>query len=371
MSPPIYFRNLDSLRTVACFTVVFSHCLCVDYASFLGNGFLRHVFDLLVAGFWGVKLFFVLSGFLITYLLQQEITQSHQINLRNFYIRRIFRTFPLFYLSLFIGFIVYPYLCRQAGIESHLGYNPIYHLFFLGNFDKIAMRLAGLWHQQTLLINISWSVAIEEQFYIFLPLILYYSALRKYFTHIIGVFFFLSVIFKLSNHNEDVQMYHTWANIFYLSLGCLLATFSQNPRFISFFVSLNRFQIALIYIVGLTCLLYTPLFYPHIKIWHELVNSLFFCFVIAEQNFGTHSPLKYGDLSLLSRLGKYTYSAYLLHPIAKGIGTTTQKLLHIAQLNTFQSFYFTLAILGLTILFSYLSYHYFELPFLRLKKRFA
>ena len=90
----------------------------------------------------GVTLFFVLSGFLITYLLLQEKKQTQTIQIKNFYIRRILRIWPLYYLAVFLSFFVLPFFIGLAG-HADVQESPSFwkelcvFLFFIPNLHKV------------------------------------------------------------------------------------------------------------------------------------------------------------------------------------------------------------------------------------------
>jgi peptidoglycan/LPS O-acetylase OafA/YrhL len=111
MKQKLHFENLDSLRFFAAIAVVLFHCsnwfklnnsttsqLIKKIISFNGLG-----------GNYGVVFFFILSGFLITYLLFIE-NEKKGIHLLKFYLRRFFRIWPLYYFTIFIGFLVFPFV---------------------------------------------------------------------------------------------------------------------------------------------------------------------------------------------------------------------------------------------------------------------
>ena len=115
--PKVYFNNLDALRFLAFLSVFVSHV-----ALFLGYESNNHSFNFikkvfLVHGDLGVNFFFVLSGFLITFLLLTEKDNSKNISLPHFYLRRILRIWPLYFLTLFLGFfVIYP-IALKSGIN--------------------------------------------------------------------------------------------------------------------------------------------------------------------------------------------------------------------------------------------------------------
>src|SRR5205085_6931243 len=104
----VYFANLDALRFFAASAVLFSHIESRKPEYSLPNSFLRQTY--INIGSFSVTLFFVLSGFLITYLLLLEKETSKSINIKNFYARRILRIWPLYYLLVLTGLLVVPYV---------------------------------------------------------------------------------------------------------------------------------------------------------------------------------------------------------------------------------------------------------------------
>lgn len=90
----VYFKGLNGLRIIAALLVFFSHVEYVKQLIGLDNHFAIHIFK--VAGGSGVDLFFCISGFLITFLLIAEKERMNSIVLKDFYIRRILRIWPLY-----------------------------------------------------------------------------------------------------------------------------------------------------------------------------------------------------------------------------------------------------------------------------------
>jgi peptidoglycan/LPS O-acetylase OafA/YrhL len=134
----IYFKNLDSIRFFAALMVFLQHGISNSY-QYLGleNTVLGRILDVISAGDTGVSIFFVLSGFLITYLLISEHELNQKVDVKKFYIRRFLRIWPLFYAVIFFSFVVYPGSKALLGVNTPLDSNFIYHIFFLSNFDVI------------------------------------------------------------------------------------------------------------------------------------------------------------------------------------------------------------------------------------------
>jgi len=157
--------NLDDLRFFAFFLVYLQHgfgaALRIDENQ---KGALRLVRNaVFVSGWVGVSFFFVLSGFLITYLILYEIKLKGNLNVLAFYTRRVLRIWPLYYLVILFDFVGYPLLKSLFGFSSHIeAGNLLYYLSFLGNFDVIRLVHGDVHGPMS--SNITWSVAIEEQF---------------------------------------------------------------------------------------------------------------------------------------------------------------------------------------------------------------
>ena len=366
----IFFPNLDGLRFIAFFAVFFHHSLIVScFNSDHSSSFYQFVFAQKMNGALGVNLFFVLSGFLITYLLLSEKNRYNTINIPNFYMRRLLRIWPLYFSMVLAGFVLFPLIKKMAGgipDETHVAG---YYMFFVSNFQMIQKGFAD-----SSILNVLWSVGVEEQFYIAWPLILFVIPQR----HLLNAFAVLLtgvLIFRFFNAaNIQVIYYHTFSVIGDMVIGGITAWLAfSNKRFIAILASLSKKSILAIYILGGLLILFNYKIFTSssLVIFERLVYAIFFAFVIAEQNFATHSFYKMSNNKFLQRWGNYTYGLYCLHTIGLLIAhILSEKLLKIQSgwLIMFIDFTFGL---GLSMGMAYISYHYFEAPFLKLKSRFA
>jgi len=160
MEKQLYFNKLDSLRFIAFFLVIWQHAFSNSFNNISDNRIIQTIIDkLTITGGIGVHVFFVISGFLITYLMLQEEKENGKINIGYFYIRRFFRIWPLYYLIMILGIFILPKAFNTFVFNADIFKN----LFFLNNFDKSGIEISN--------IGIAWSVAIEEQFYLFWPII--------------------------------------------------------------------------------------------------------------------------------------------------------------------------------------------------------
>src|SRR2546422_562187 len=159
-SKRVYFPNLDGWRFIAFFAVFYHHSFYTPFPEISESPAYKLLKSTTVNGELGVDFFFVLSGFLIIYLLIAEKQATGKINAKKFYIRRILRIFPLYYLCLFFGFIVTPALKAVLGLVSSETANLTNYLVFLANFDIVGQQILP----DSGVLGILWSVSIEEQF---------------------------------------------------------------------------------------------------------------------------------------------------------------------------------------------------------------
>ena len=156
---PNRIASLDGLRAVSIALVLFSHLVGTDYfplpvevGRFFGLGEL------------GVRVFFVISGFLITNLLLQEMGKTGRIHLGKFYFRRTFRIFPPYYALILILIIL--------SIPGWIGLTSLDALTAL-------TYTANYYNERSWNIGHTWSLAVEEQFYLLWPAVLLLAGKRK------------------------------------------------------------------------------------------------------------------------------------------------------------------------------------------------
>lgn len=374
--PRIFFPNLDSLRFLAFLLVFFQHGLYNAFKSFEGESYLlnRLIKSFFMEGGTGVQIFFVLSGFLITYLLLNELKTAGSIDLKKFYLRRTLRIWPLYYATVIFAFIVYPYLKSFIGIDSGLCSRPWYYFTFLANFDSIhiSQTCPG---QSAMTQGIVWSVSIEEQFYIFWPLLFRFLPSSKHWLIFPSVIV-ASIAFRIYNADAagKVLYFHTFAVMGDLAIGGLFAYLAMyNQKFLSRVKELPRKTIAFIYLFIFACYFFQHLIFvfPGAKIFDRLIFDFFWAFIIMEQCFAKNTLYPLSRNRHFSNLGKISYGLYMLHPVGILI---TDIILRVLKIDN--SGFIILLIVGfvnlaLSILIAKLSYKWLEAPFLRLKDRFA
>jgi len=387
-APPkakIFFANLDGLRFISFFAVFVYHCQghLIPYIKDT-NPTVYAVSDFLFKnGNLGVNFFFVLSGFLITYLLIKERELTSKIHIGNFYVRRILRIWPLYYFCVILGFVIFPVINSFLGSYTEETANPWYYAFFAANFDMLEVwRNPNRVMPEAITLSVLWSVAVEEQFYLTWPLILAAIPFRGY-KFVFPAIMLFSLIFRsfymgcpdYGNATDyAVRDYHTFSVIGDMALGGLFAYLcSYESKFKYFVTNMNKGFIAFIYIgaIGLS-LFKTELFSCGIPvIFERLFIGFFFGMIILEQNYARHSFFKLGRFKTMSKLGIYTYGLYCLHLIGIYIAIKFTGLFGLDLQNVWALLFLIIMALIASIIISLASYHFFEKWFLKLKDKFA
>lgn len=171
-SKKVYFPNLDGLRFYAFLAVFFAHSFWTESDYISQNRGFALMKDIAYKGVSGVNFFFVLSGFLITYLLLAEKANTGRIAIGAFYMRRILRIWPLYYFVVLVGFVIIPFVQGKLGQATSERGNILYYLAFIGNFDV---------KPTSAVLGILWSIAVEEQFYLVWPIVFRLVPSRYYY----------------------------------------------------------------------------------------------------------------------------------------------------------------------------------------------
>jgi len=376
----IFFPNLDGMRFIAFFVVFINHAVgCLDFRN--SNTYYSFIRDrFLLGGDLGVNLFFVLSGFLITFLLLKEKELYGHINIPNFYMRRVLRIWPVYFFVVFLCLLVFPHFAAAVPSSFPLDFstsrlNPWLYVSFLGNFDYLRHGISNV------LIGVLWSVSVEEQFYLFWPLIVAFIP-KKYllpvFISIIGG----SVAFRFfcsMGGNSMILKYHSFSSVSDLATGAVLAWLCTRQSFTEKIKRMPRRVIVIPYLLFFAIVPFRAfiwkfgLYYVHVASILPVIISALFAFFILEQNYAERSFYKLGRFRFISSLGRYTYGMYCYHMLVFFVVlycfyTAGADILHPGK-NLFIAE--VIVSLACTILFSRFSYRYIESGFLKLKKRFA
>jgi peptidoglycan/LPS O-acetylase OafA/YrhL len=346
------YPSLNGLRAVSILLILIHH---LSYQ----NGILEDVLKitwlqpislLLQDGQFGVNVFFVISGFLITYVMSQEEQINGKMGVKNFYFRRMLRIFPAYYFLLFVYFILQLFQVIHLENESW-----ITALTYTKSFN---------W-QLDWYTSHAWSLSIEEQFYIFWPLVFIIGpTFRKY----IG-FFLLGTVpllrvylyFHPSDYLDDLTIF---LRVDALATGCMIALYKE--ELIRFFTPYWKIG----FYFSLCIVFFIRFFdFPIIK---EKIDISFLTIPFGF-NRGTFANLAIGFILLYSVFGpKKSWFRFLNSRVINLIGILSyslylwQQIFIMESTNWIQQFPQNLVfIFGMTLF----SYYLIEKPFLKIKAR--
>ncbi len=369
-----YYPSLDGLRFFA-FFVVFLHHFYFNQSS--SNSIINYFLVIINKNGWiGVDLFFVLSGFLITTLLLKERERYGKFSLKNFWIRRALRIWPLYYLGLLVGFIILPYLYTRFFNMDLSGPLHQYHfstqlplyLLFLGNWSVVLNNYSPFPNIAHL-----WTISLEEQFYFFWPLLLFFIKGFKS-TLIVGSIFLIIPLlvrtYLVSYNIAHPGIYaNTFARIDILVLGGILALiYFYRPLIIEKLKIICKTPFLIFSLVAFFIFLHRiSVFHPSIPrnvIFGYSIIGLFMVYLVI---FALQTNTKFSKVLSFTPfvyLGKISYGLYVWHALGIDLSHRYFKFLPLNQI-------LPIAALTLTIILGYISYNFYEAYFLRLKSKFT
>lgn len=361
---PMHFPNITSLRFFAAFLVIFSHIEQFKGKFHLPNLHKHPIINQI--GSAGVFLFFTLSGFLITFLLLEEETTTGKISLKKFYMRRILRIWPLYLFIILVGFFVLPHFSWfyvpgwSDALETNFWQKFSLFIFFFSN-------VALFTYPPVSSISQSWSVSSEEQFYLFWPILV--KNKKNIIKTLFAFFFFiiaLKLFLKFGSRFYPIELkffskYLKYFPIESMTWGGILAAIYRQKHSLYLIFTHRRVEI-LSLVLSVLVVIFLG-YFP--DVFRPLIASIPFGILIA--NLATvKKPILKLENKFLIYLGKISYGLYMYHPLI--IPPVIYWGLQIG--NTSSIFLFLITFL-LTIGISALSYHFLELPFLKIKSKFT
>jgi len=337
-----YRPEIDGLRAIAVFSVIFYHAQLTlfDYKIFEG-------------GFIGVDIFFVISGYLISKLILKELEATGKFSFRYFYERRARRILPALILVIMVSLpLGWVYLLPGSFIEFIK--SILYSLGFTSNFY---FHFSGLQYgtEDGLLKPLlhTWSLSVEEQFYIFFPIILIviYNFFRKYLLTLILLGFVSSLLIAewSSRNYPSASFYFLHTRIWELIAGSLLAYFEISGKRLT-----NSYRLNFILpFIGILLIGYSVIFFND-RIFHPsfytVLPVLGACLIIWFSN-KDEIITKILSTKIFVGIGLISYSMYLWHyPI---FAFARMKSNAVSQYDKFEW-------IILTILLSIISYFFIE-----------
>lgn len=348
-----YISKIDGCRAIAVAAVLFSH--------YLPEGYITHD---LPFGRWGVQLFFVISGYLITKILlnsklKLESNTGKRTLLKVFYIRRILRIFPAYYLLL-LGYLVFSVSFTQETFWSSIFYVfNIYEAVEPGNYEFLGHL---------------WTLCIEEQFYLVWPWLMIFLPNKK----IVYVTFLLLLLAPISRYilSEMNVPFNSIRNLPTSQLdslcgGALLAQFQLglHPMFEKYW----RKALSFTFITGLilTVIPFIADMQSSLEVVFSLTGPALVSMVVIDQVSLNRFPriTAFLDFSPLRYLGKISYGIYLYQFISL---FALYKLISLFEHPDWLSndLGFAAIWMMLTFVTAFMSWFFYEKPILGVKRFF-
>lgn len=298
-----YLIQLDGLRFIAVALVLWDHWMPEPHQLPFGK--------------LGVNLFFVLSGFLITRILLSSKDKTHDQEgglgryLKKFYIRRTLRIFPIYYLSLIVL-----WLFHDPSVRGKVAWQFLYA-------SNIYIVVKKTWLGVT---DHFWSLAVEEQFYIFFPLLIFFIPRRfvvPFFGILIGLSVLLRAYFQWSGQPWYVSYVTMPAALDAFGFGALMA-YAQLYKPMTFrklftnrlylWLSLGALSIMFLLSIQDTKAGISQDTNVYINVWERFFASIFFMFLIGGGIVGYKGWFRWLLENPVSNyLGKISYGLYVYH----------------------------------------------------------
>lgn len=362
-TPNIYFRHLDGLRFLAAAAVVVHHLEQFKFIGGAPNAFA--VPGVYAVGGFAVTMFFVLSGFLITHLLLLERKATATIAVRDFYVRRVLRIWPLYFLVTFIAFLILPMTSWLPAIAPPpIPEQWLLYLFFMPNVALVCFPAVAYAAQL-------WSIGVEEQFYLVWPVVV--KAVDR-LVPLLGCF---AAGFAALRFGLTASAAHGWVapgattlaynlldvtRIDCMAIGglaaCLLAQGKTSWHRLVFSRSA---QVALYAALGVLVLRGTQF-----GCLTHTVHATILALVIANLALNEQTVIRL-DHPWLRYLGRISYGVYMYHPLAIGAVLAAFGVLHVSSAGP----WLYLVVFATTIGVAAFSYEVLERRFIAMKARFT
>ncbi len=390
MKKRVYFPGLDALRFWAAIVVVIGH---IDqFKSFfrVDDKYHHGIFQISLpfldeplgglSAWDAVTLFFVLSGFLITYLLLAELGETNTINVRKFYIRRILRIWPLYYLIIGIGFFVVPGIVRLTGYDGY--YIPMGDDFFLKLFLFVFflpnVTITPMITLSPVALTHLWSIGVEEQFYLLWPRLL--RAFRRYVLPCLLGIIVIKLLFNAYAGyywatNPPINGYEGWDFVVLFLIGFRIESmaiggvgayliYHNKERILS--IIFHPVVEKLIFFGIVAHLFVLRVFHP----WGDYAVSVLYILFILNLSCNPKSTVKL-DHHIYREIGKFSYGIYMYHLTTIYLTLMFFDIIGFNDNGLIYNIALFSVVIASTVGLSALTYYIYELPFLRLKKRFT
>jgi len=379
----VYFKNLDGIRFFAALFVLLQHSFGFRKSYSAGYAFLDERFE--YTGILGVNLFFILSGFLISYLLLMEKDSTSKVSYRNFYIRRILRIWPLYLGYGLILTFFSPHISEMLGLGNNTDLRlMMLNLLFLFLFS-VNIQIAFLGDNKGV-FEISWSVCVEEQFYLMWPVLI--NNFRRRLPGLLVAMFIISILSRLlfcvylPAHSANWPYERGWDANYLLIFdkldlfggGLIIAMIWYNRA--KYEATLRKwFHPALQAIVLVLAILYTLSFIRPTGSLLLVFTDHYICIFLYGYTLLAavmDNSILHLETPLLRTLGRVSFGIYLFHTaVCQLVLVAFRKVIRHPESHFIYDLLYPLACLVATCVIAYLSYEFYEKRFLRLKNKFA
>ena len=267
-----YRPEIDGLRAIAVSAVIFYHAQITVFGSLPFKG-----------GFIGVDIFFVISGYLISSIILKELISTGSFSFKNFYERRIRRILPaLIFVMIFSLPLAWLYLLPSSFVD--FSKSILYSLGFSSNFYfHYSGQEYGAENGLLKPFLHTWSLAVEEQFYIIFPIVLLISFkyFRKYLIHIfiLGFIISLGLAYWSSKNYPSASFYFLHTRVWELLAGSILAYFEIKQGHRSNNKTLNLMLPSIGLLLIILTIVFFKLHFPHPSL-HTIPAILGVCLII-------------------------------------------------------------------------------------------
>lgn len=364
-----YIPQLDSLRSIAIFLVLLSHFINVNETNMLQSSPIIGAILTKIGyfGLTGVTLFFILSGYLITKIL--IYSKSSKNFFSSFYIRRMLRIFPLYYLVLCCSLILYPYFF-PAPHQAEVILDEQFKLWlFISNVNFF--HPTGWDTESFPNFGHFWTLAVEEHFYLLWPLLIYTLSNKKLIFTMIFIYFFSIASWFLGLYIS----FFTWTTLTYasaLSLGGIIAYtqifHTKLFKSLLLFIQNNLYIFLLLLITAI--ILPRNLEFTRDFLVYIITLIIFSALLILSVNDKIH----FLHSRFLIFIGKISYGIYIFHallrPYFKEVFYEKQIFVYGIENAIYITLFYTLISSLISILLAWISWEFFEKRVLQLKAYF-
>lgn len=377
----VYFPNLNGLRFLACMVVIVTHTEMIKKVYGLPHHYTEHLQRI---GHLAVISFFVLSGYLITYLLMAERKKTNTISIKNFYIRRILRIWPLYFFTVLLGLFLWPKidfftLPGQVPIDS--GNFWAMATLFLLILPNVAVKIFN--PSPVPFLGPTWSIGVEEQFYLMWPVLVKLS--KNILTALFGVIIVYNAIlfgskalygsiFTAPGFGIFIQVWENFC-ISTMAIGGILAWIKFNNKKVFLNILYHPMVDAGTYILFII-LIVLGIRFP---VFHHEIYAFLFAVMILNMSSNPKSVADFEN-KFFNYLGKISYGIYMFHILSiyvvfRLVNVWLEPLQQLIPDPEYAGLAVSaLVIIGSTafvVLISTLTYNYLEEPLLRMKSKFS